>query len=253
MLERLYEARKEQLKNEIAELEAKLADCPPGTIVICEIKGKNRYYHQKKSKDGTTMRKYINDSNKDLAVALAQKAFFRSVLSDRKNELECVEKYLKARVCVDYGTYLDENSRYKKLLVGNNWDNEEYDRNPSHPENLIVKAPKGELVRSKSEALIANALFDAGIPYRYECRLDVGGVYIYPDFMVRIEKENKILLWEHFGKMDDPDYLQKVIRKMSLYVRNGYYPGKNLIATYESMADPLTVDVVQKIISDNFL
>ncbi|WP_051196793.1 hypothetical protein [Butyrivibrio sp. XBB1001] len=253
MIEKYYESRKEQLEKEIIELEARIAGYPSGTIVICEIKGKIRYYHQRKNKNGEVERKYINEKNRNLAVELAQKVFLKSVLCDKKNELGSIEQYLKTRYWTDYGKYLDENSRYRKLLASKRWDMEDYERNLSHPENLIVKAPKGEYVRSKSEALIANALFDAGIPYRYECKLDVGGDDIYPDFTVRIEKENKLVIWEHFGKMDDPEYVQNVIWKMRQYIKNGYYPGKNFLATYESKADPLTIDVVQKIIADNFM
>lgn len=44
---------------------------------------------------------------------------------------------------------------------------------------------KGERMRSKSEVLIANALYKRGIPYKYECPVLLpSGIMKYPDFTV---------------------------------------------------------------------
>ena len=39
------------------------------------------------------------------------------------------------------------------------WNTEEYESNPFHPENLRYETEQGEMVRSKSEVIIANILY----------------------------------------------------------------------------------------------
>lgn len=55
------------------------------------------------------------------------------------------------------------------------WEVTEYVRNSEYPERLIVPTKAGIPVRSKSEAMIANELFDRKIPFRYEEELLLGG------------------------------------------------------------------------------
>ena len=112
-----------------------------------------------------------------------------------------------------------------------------------------IYTDKGERVRSKSELLIANELFRADIPYRYEYPVYIKrwGT-IYPDFMVLALAKKKEVYWEHFGRMDDPDYTEKLALKMNSYVQNGIFPGENLILTFESQSIPLNQNVVKELI-----
>ncbi len=59
------------------------------------------------------------------------------------------------------------------------------------------RTEKGELVRSKSEMNIANALFRTEIPYKYECPLTLNdGRVIYPDFTVLDVYNRRLVCWE---------------------------------------------------------
>ena len=62
--------------------------------------------------------------------------------------------------------------------------NEKYETNRKHPEKLIHVTKSGCVVRPKSEAMIADALFEYDIPFRYECELSIGEVNLYPDFTI---------------------------------------------------------------------
>ena len=78
------------------------------------------------------------------------------------------------------------------------------------------------------------------IPYRYEYPLklkDLG--IVYPDFTLLKVATQEEIYWEHFGMMDNPAYCQKAIQKLHTYGRNGIYPGKNLIVTFETIQTPL--------------
>ena len=63
------------------------------------------------------------------------------------------------------------------------------------------------------------------------------------------ERKQKVVIWEHFGIIDDPAYFDNMMKKIGLYISNGYLPGQNLIMTFESRTNPLTIDVVQEIIT----
>jgi hypothetical protein len=124
------------------------------------------------------------------------------------------------------------------------WLVEDYEKNPSHPENLKYETKQGELTRSKSESIIYDELHNAGIWFRYECRFEIHTrcrmCTYYPDFMILRKRDRRIILWEHFGKMDDPEYHVKTIQKIRDYAACGYYCGLNLIMTQETGEEPFT-------------
>ena len=96
--------------------------------------------------------------------------------------------------------------------------------NPYKPEKKIFDTRKGEKVRSKSEAIIADTLYEFGIPYRYEYHVNmVNGEIKYSDFM-----------------------LFKVNTKEEIY------PGKNLIFTYETDKKPLDIKGIRKMLFELF-
>lgn len=65
-----------------------------------------------------------------------------------------------------------------------------------------------ERYRSKSEFLIASALKDAGVPFRYECSLYLNGYgTVYPDFTVLNKRTRRVFYHEHLGMMDDINYV----------------------------------------------
>ena len=138
----------------------------------------------------------------------------------------------------------------KELL---DWQNAPYDSNPKHSEKLTLKSSSGHLVRSKSESLIDMALFTHRIPFRYECALTLGKDTFYPDFTIRHPETGKTYYWEHFGLMDHPAYCQNVSSKLLQYSLNGIIPSIHLITTYETSENPLSSEVIEKIIEYYFL
>ena len=62
--------------------------------------------------------------------------------------------------------------------------------------NKIYKTTDGNLVRSKSEVIISNLLHAAGINYRYEEPLEIGGEKILPDFTIYLSDGRKIFSFQ---------------------------------------------------------
>lgn len=100
------------------------------------------------------------------------------------------------------------------------------------PEGLIHRTERGEKVRSKSEAIIANILHNQGLDYRYEYPIEG---YIQPgirrpDF-VFFTPERKPIIWEHLGMLDDLDYRSRWQAKQAWYEANGFTEGIDFFIT----------------------
>lgn len=198
-----------------------------------------------------------------LAEQLAEKKYLQLQLQDLIREKKALDLYLKHQKAGPGSAeqMLIDEPEYRKLLSSNfklssqelqEWANSPYDHNAPYPENLILKTVSGNKVRSKSEMLIDMALYTHKIPFRYECALQLGGNIIYPDFTIRHPKTGGLYYWEHFGKMDDPDYCYETGYKLRQYITNGIIPTYQLIATYETKDRPLDAQTVEDIVKKYF-
>jgi len=112
------------------------------------------------------------------------------------------------------------------------WMNESYETNTLHVERLQYRTILGTIVRSKSEANIANTFERLGIPYRYEQKLYISGRMVFPDYIIRLPNGDMVL-WEHNGLIEDDAYAERANEKIKLYEAAGYRQHTNLIITYE--------------------
>ena len=104
-------------------------------------------------------------------------------------------------------------------------------------------------MRSKTEILIANALNKFGIPYHYECPLYLEGYgIVHPDFTALNIRLRKLYYWEHNGMMDDPDYLENALYRITMYEKNDIYPGDKLIITHETSTRPINSKSIEAMI-----
>ena len=102
-----------------------------------------------------------------------------------------------------------------------------------YEDRLVHRTARGELVRSKSEVIIANALYYHHLDYVYEPELRLEGKVKRPDFKVVDEDTGDEWYWEHCGMMDNPQYKKRWEEKKAFYKKNGIEEGKNLIVTYD--------------------
>lgn len=120
--------------------------------------------------------------------------------------------------------------------------------NPFKSEKLIHVTGSGLRVRSKSEAIIADLLDEAGVPFQYEAKLKIGEKIIYPDFKIPAPDENCFIYWEHFGLTNSEDYLDSMDRKLKLYRSGGITPWDHLITTYDTPEGAIDARKLRKII-----
>jgi len=102
-------------------------------------------------------------------------------------------------------------------------------------EHLIHRTEKGHLVRSKSELVIANMLFQLGIPYEYERICDGAAApgRLRPDFSF-VTDDGDLIVWEHLGLLNKPDYRRGWEWKREWYEANGFREGKTLFTSTEN-------------------
>ena len=112
------------------------------------------------------------------------------------------------------------------------------------------KTELGEVVRSKSEKMVADKLYLRGIPYVYEPQLRLKkNVVVYPDFLLLNKRTREEYFLEHFGMMDNPEYCRKALQKMELYEENHIYLGQHLLATFESSIKPINMNHIDTLIN----
>lgn len=92
-------------------------------------------------------------------------------------------------------------------------------------EGLIHRTERGDLVRSKSEVIIADKLFARGVEYTYEKPLQLPkGRVRYPDFTITDHARGATFFWEHLGMLDNPGYMERWQRKLNEYLEAGIKP-----------------------------
>lgn len=208
--------------------------------------------------------RYIKRKEEPLARALAQKAYYLSIkptIEKQRNNLalflsrykEVNEKEFYGKLCEARKVLVEPLDNQLEEII-RQWNELKSEANDYYNENKIYETNQGEYVRSKSETLIANMLYEhqADILYKYEMPLSIrvnGRVQtLYPDFTILNKHTGKITYLEHAGCMDNPEYANTFVKKINNYVLNGIMPGKDLIITYESAEYPLDMKVVRTII-----
>ena len=136
-------------------------------------------------------------------------------------------------------------NKYANLL---DWYNGPFKQNKEHPEGLQFPVKLGYKVRSKSEVLIADRLYEEGILFHYEELRPEFGDNVSPDCYIPIMPSERYV-WEHFGAMDKENYFNRNRGKILDYLDHRWLPGINMITTYETKKQPLSEEMVDHKIS----
>lgn len=258
-----------QIKKEILEIEELIEiakrdiDCAPeGRLRIAGKHGNEQYYHVTHNSD--IAGKYISKrKNPNLAKELAQKEYakkFVEFLTEKKKFLlDTIEQYSDFH---DRQIYNNCNDLRKKLITPyiksdeeyiEEWLNQEYKVFQISEDRTPIYTEKGEKVRSKSEKMIADKLMMMNIPYRYEKPIEIIGYgNVYPDFTLLDIKGRKEVMLEHFGMMDNYDYVEKTIKKINSYYNAGYVLGDNFLFTIETNRNPINMRNFEEMIKNRF-
>ena len=97
-----------------------------------------------------------------------------------------------------------------------------------YEEGKVHRTLADQMVRSKSEVIIANMLFERDVLFRYEVPLYApDGTFYLPDFTIKWRGEE--WYWEHLGMLDREEYRNHWEVKKAWYAKN--FPGRLLVTT----------------------
>lgn len=250
-----------ELKMAIKKAEQEEGTFPEGRLRVSVTKRQKRYYNMKKA--GDTVGEYIPMAEIEYVRKLAQKEYNKNFLLKAKDELSFLKRSIRSIKVKDADTAYTRLSEGRKELISpymltdelyaKKWEIKPYKTNTYMAERKIYDTKKGDKVRSKSEAMLADMFFDLEIPYHYEQALNLqqGGVR-YPDFTLLKVSTREVVYFEHFGLLDDEEYRNGSLQKLDEYRANGIYPGKNLLFTYETVENPLDIKGIRKMMKELF-
>ncbi|SDB34325.1 hypothetical protein [Butyrivibrio sp. INlla16] len=237
----------------------RIANAPEGSLRIATTGGKSHYYLGIK---GHRKSEYIRREDSDLVSELAQKRYDLKFVSEAEKEQKRIHSFLRGYSDNIPGIISGYPSELKQKLDFADMPDDDYARDWQQfefvPKKFDEEMPyhvtvRGERVRSKSEEMIANALFSREIPYRYECPIILNnGQVRYPDFTILKPETREEIFLEHLGMLDNPEYLEKNMKKFREYENNGIILGRNLLVTYESSKQPLNSRIVENFIEAHF-
>ena len=246
---------KKQTNNKINAIRTRITDAPDGFLRISKRLNKYQYFRIRNK--GDTIGTYLPRKDHDTAVRLAQKDYDTRLLAELEKQLKAIERFLSSYNPDAAAQVYAKLSEPRKILVDKGfltdeefvaqWQAVPYQRLGFRKDDPEYYTQRGERVRSKSEILIADALYRHNIPYRYEYPLYVDGVLVAaPDFNclnVRLRKEH---YWEHLGMMGDKDYVNHNVKKLERYSLAKDFDESGLILTFETESQPINTRVIEE-------
>lgn len=236
----------------------KKAKASTGQVEFNMQRGKLRMYHKIRGK-----RIYISAKDFPKFKNHFQKSYSQLLLRQIQKQLKPLEKLLKVYNPMALQRVYERMSDARKQMVtpivpdGEALTREFYEKftpfvvpeDRKDPAEYQNKTNRKELVRSKSEKIIADALDAAGVPYLYEVRLELGDRRsVVVDFVILNVRTGKVCFYEHLGIMGDPGYANRNTDKVNAYILDGYIPGDNFLYTFETGDRPLNSEVIQVLI-----
>ena len=250
----------------MAKAEKALKQSPRGTLVIETKATKDEWYVNIKDEKRLYLPKTEELSARQMAQASYAKDFLKAAGKVRR-ELEQIQALKGGRSASVMFHALAEpyeklSDARKKLVApyvlpdeefAAAWEAVPYQGKPFDPDAPEIYTERGERVRSKSEKMIADKLYRMGLHYRYECPHVIRGIgTVYSDFTILDLREREEVLHEHFGLMDQPEYLKTALWKIDQYEKSGHFPGRQLLCSFESASHPIDLQSFEKMITDRF-
>lgn len=254
----------EVIKNRIVYLEElietkkrTLTKAPKGSLLVSKHRNEYQYYLRIDPKDKKG--NYLKKKEIGIVRKLAQKKYDERIIIEAQKELSSLQRFNEELGDNPYAN-IYKGFKFEEGLIDtldstdeeflNKWKDVEFSKLGFSENAPEYYSKKGERMRSKSETIIANKLDEYGIPYIYEYPIKVEGNMFCPDFRILNVRTRKTIYWEHFGRMDDREYISDAIKKINVYSKNGMIMGRDFIASFESLSVPIDYRVIEKMIKD---
>lgn len=242
-----------------------LMGCPTGVLMQAKRNGKTTFF-QVTRKNGVRNRKGIN-KHPEIISHLVRKQYLQT-------ELELLHKNIKAleQALMMFSDTTTENIMrnmpHKYLEISEeyffqyknaeckdkayDWARAPYNRSNYMADKKVHFTSQGLAVRSKSEVIIAEKLYEYNIPFRYEQVMNVGQYTFVPDFTILLH-ETDYFYWEHCGMTSNEKYMRHHRWKMDMYEVSGIVPWKNLIVTYDNEDGNIDTGIIESEIKNKLI
>ena len=224
------------------------------SLSFSKHRNKNYQYYLVDKKGHRT---YIKKKEMDKARKIAQREYDKSVLKTSKELLYRATQFLKLYDFSELEKIYDELNEARKRLVEpvimpidqyiSEWRKLHPGGANSFPFEEEFITDCGEMVRSKSEKIIADLFKKYDIPYVCEPEVTLfNGKCAYPDFAVLNKRTRKTYYWEHFGRIDFEDYCKRNFNKLNEYEKSDVLLMENLLVSMESKTMPLDIKQIEE-------
>lgn len=232
-----------------------------GRINVSKSNGCYQYYFKEKDSCGKIKKHYVKSNERDWVRELLQKDYYDMQYRNSERIIKIL-RHLDSQISQNGIVACDASLlEGKRRLITrlsttdeefvDDWIKAGYIGKRFEEGSVEIYSEKGERVRSKSEKIIADKLFMLGIPYKYECPLQLKNSWVfYPDFTILDIKKRREIYWEHLGMMDNEQYVRKSLSKINIYEKNDIFLGRRLIITHETAMDPLDTRLLNSIINE---
>lgn len=232
-----------RIRKRIEIVEREVAGAPRGRLAQERKNGRDTLLVETYDK-GKRRRRYLT-KNPELASALVRRDLLKAELDALLLNYKLMS--VSAEKAADYDIDAEMLKIKKRMSAvtdellhmalaqggGNDWESAEYEMLDYKPQERKHTTSRGLKVRSKSELLIAEKLYEYGLPFRYEQVIHFDGIDLAPDFTIR-RADGKLFYWEHEGLTDKVDHMRWQKRKAELYASIGIVPWNNYIVTYDN-------------------
>lgn len=246
----------------LKDSETILSTAPPGHLVLRKRQATTSIYQNCKEKTASGWRCKSRNIKEDPQRIhdLVHKKLAENAARICRHNLPLLTRTLAAYQS-PYGLTdtLPDNYRFALSLCEKrrleDWKSAPYKKAAFDPRRHIHETLCGELVRSKSEVIIANALFSYEIPFHYEEQFPFpndNGDFYFPDFTILLPNGSRIL-WEHLGLLSIMDYAVHNGKKLHTYQAHDFLIGRNLILTQDDSRGNCSSAFIYQIIERDLL
>lgn len=243
----------------------KLGTAPVRGSLIKKITSKGERYSLRGSrKDGRQRKtKLLGSADDPDVIEIKQRMYNQTMLKELKNCRKVLQdgigkykgfgiEYIESRMSPAYHDKTGLVAKDPMRHYYHKWEKSKYPQIKYKENSKLNVCRDGYRVRSKSEIIIYDILKSLGIPFHYEEQIimtdDTGTeVYKCPDFLIPM-RNGKTCILEHCGMLRDPQYMQSVVNKLQLYMRNGYVLNDNLFITMDDFQGHINAFAAEQLI-----
>lgn len=256
-----YERELEELEHLRRVVEQSLLNAPKGRMRCEMAKGKYPQYYiiDDETKEKHPTGKYLRKEEMAAARDYVQKEYDYKMLRELDKRIKDIKQLLAISETSEIKNLYGKLPYAKRCLIQpyvlsddefvTEWENTKSLWDNTYPIINEFYTEKGEIVRSKTEKMIADKLYLRNIPYKYEegMRLGRNGM-VFPDFTMLNKRTRREYYLEHFGMMDNPEYCKLAIEKIEMYEENGIHLGERLFATFESSLKSVNLKMIDNLL-----